>query len=177
MNSQKLERNIIAVLQEGQIKLGYESAKMKLYYPLVALNGLLGTDYDVDKMEQTLTGFCKTLEDRLGKIEISAAGERFCLTVPAEGADYIHGHMEHTEFLQEFIGAVRKHGCTIAEILSLFHRYSDRVHYEKLVDAEFDYLIYFEDGKPDDFRYCIQEEDCHLIYHRFTPEDYERVKP
>jgi hypothetical protein len=39
--------------------------------------------------------------------------------------------------------------------------------------GEFDYLVYFEDGVPDDYRYCITDEGCHLIYHRFTPEDYE----
>ena len=39
--------------------------------------------------------------------------------------------------------------------------------------GEFDYLLEFEDGKPDAFVYCITDEGCHLTYHRFTREDYE----
>lgn len=54
-----------------------------------------------------------------------------------------------------------------------FHKYSDHVHVEKVSHGEFDYLVYFEDGKPDSFRYCITDEGCHMIYHRFTVEDYE----
>lgn len=40
---------------------------------------------------------------------------------------------------------------------------------------EFDYLIYFADGKPDAYRYCIHFEDEHAIYHRFTAKEYEKM--
>ena len=37
----------------------------------------------------------------------------------------------------------------------------------------FDYLVYFEDGTPDSYRYCIKlDDDGDAVYHRFTPEDY-----
>ena len=37
---------------------------------------------------------------------------------------------------------------------------------------DFDYVVYFQDGMPDDYRYCIKFEGCCVIYHRFTPKDY-----
>ena len=43
----------------------------------------------------------------------------------------------------------------------------------RMHNGEFDWLISFEDGQPDAYRYCIADEGCHLTYHRFTKEDYE----
>lgn len=68
---------------------------------------------------------------------------------------------------------IEKHGCTLDDILEQFHKYSDKVRLEKMSCDDFDYLIYFEDGKPDSYRYCIKNERQHMIYHRFTVEDYE----
>ena len=39
-------------------------------------------------------------------------------------------------------------------------------------NGEFDYLVYFENGEPDSYRYCITVEADHIIYHRYTKEDY-----
>jgi len=38
---------------------------------------------------------------------------------------------------------------------------------------EFDYMICFENDPEDTYRYCFKDEGCHIIYHRFLPEDYE----
>ena len=32
-------------------------------------------------------------------------------------------------------------------------------------------VIYFENGE-DSYYYCFKDEGCHIIYHRFMPEDY-----
>ena len=37
---------------------------------------------------------------------------------------------------------------------------------------EFDLLLYFPDGKPDSYYYCLKQEGEHVLYHRFTREDY-----
>ena len=95
------------------------------------------------------------------------------IAIPPSGVDYVHEHTNGSEFISSFIETIGKHGCTIDELLQQFHRYSDHVHVERTTHGEFDYLVYFEDGVPDDYRYCITDEGCHLIYHRFTPEDYE----
>ena len=67
-------------------------------------------------------------------------------------------------------------GLTVSfdDILAVFHQFSDKVHCEKLEgNEEFDYLVYFEDGTPDSYRYCIKlDDDGDAVYHRFTPEDY-----
>ena len=48
-----------------------------------------------------------------------------------------------------------------------------KLNMEKTTGTGFDYLVYFEDGIPDDYRYCLSLEGEHMIYHKFTPEDYE----
>jgi hypothetical protein len=58
------------------------------------------------------------------------------------------------------------------DVFAVFRKYSDSVHIESVSHGEFDYLVYFEDGQPDSFRYCLTEEGEHVIYHRFTIEDY-----
>lgn len=172
MNYEKLEKNIIDVIKEEQVKLGYRSELVHLYYPLSSLNNFLQTDCGIEQMQQNLKKFCDFAEEKLGRIEISNKEERFCFAIPPEGIDYIHEHMEPKEFVRDFIHTIEKHGCTIEDIVEQFRNHSDCVHVEKVSHGEFDYLIYFEDGKPDDFRYCITDEGCHMIYHRFTPEDY-----
>ena len=49
----------------------------------------------------------------------------------------------------------------------------EKLNMEKTTGTGFDYLVYFEDGIPDDYRYCLSLEGEHMIYHKFTPEDYE----
>lgn len=173
MNYSRLENNIVDIIKEEQIKLGYRSESIRLYYPLSSLNRLIGCEYNCDQMSQQLLGFSDYVEERMGKIGISHTGERFCLIIPPKGMDYVHEHMDGTEFICDFIRTIEKHDCTIDDILQQFYKHSKHVHVEKVNYGEFDYLIYFEDGKPDDFRYCITDEGCHMIYHRFTVDDYK----
>lgn len=168
----RLEQNITDMIKEEQIKLGYRSETVRLYYPLGSLNHFLKADCTVEQMCQELSGFCEAVRGTLGKIEVTNRGERFCLAIPPKGTDYIHAHMGEREFLVDFIGAISRHGCTMDDIFRQFYRYSEHVHIEKTDGGEFDYMICFEDGVPDAFRYCIKQEGPHMIYHRFTAEDY-----
>ena len=59
--------------------------------------------------------------------------------------------MNNTEIIYDFVNTVSKHGVTIDEVLDQFYKHSDHVHVEKATHGEFDYLVYFEDGKPDEF--------------------------
>lgn len=173
MDYSKLENNIIDVIKEEQIKLGYRSETIRLYYPLTSLNRFLSADFDIAGMREALHGFSKAVEGRLGEIGVSNREERFCLKIPPQGVDYVHEHLDSTEFICDFIRTVEKHGCTIEDVLQQFYKHSEHVHVEKVNHGEFDYLVYFEDGKPDSFRYCITDEGCHVIYHRYTQEDYK----
>lgn len=173
MDYKRLEDNVINVIKEEQVKLGYREESIRLFYPLNSLNRFLKSECAVAEMKEALQGFVLYVQERLGEILISHKEDRFCLTIPPEGVRYVHDQMRNSEFIAALVELVRRHGCTIEEVLDLFYRYADQVHVEKVDHGEFDYLVYFEDGIPDDFRYCFTEEGPHLIYHRFTPEDYE----
>lgn len=173
MNFQKLEKNIMDMILEEQLKLGYRRETIRLYYPLLSLNRLLETDNDPEQMLKTLDSFSDYTEARLGRIQASHRNERFCLAVPAQGCKYVHTNMGDTSFIRDFIHTISRHGVTMKEVLQQFYNHSDNVHVEKLENGEFDYLVYFIDGIPDDFWYCLTEECHHIIYHRFTAEDYK----
>ncbi len=172
MNGYRLERNLIDMLKEEQAKLGYRSETVRLYYPLTSLNRLLQEKLDTAQMKEALKTFALSVEERLGKIEITNQKDRFCLCIPPKGVDYAHSLTDEKEFIHAFIRTIEKHGCGISDIVALFSQYSDSVHVEKTENGEFDYLIYFEDGVPDAYRYCLTDEGPHLMYHRFTAEDY-----
>jgi hypothetical protein len=168
----RLKENICEVITEEQIKLGYRKEVIRLYYPLKSLNRFLDADFSCDEMEQALKGFCAEMRDSLGKTESSHEGERFCFLFSPEVSEHIHTHRKPDGFLPDFIETVSRHGVSMEEVIALFRKYSDHVHVEKVNHGEFDYLVYFEDGKPDKFRYCLTDEGCHIIYHRFTEDDY-----
>lgn len=173
MQENRLERNIIDVLVEQQIKLGYRNETIRLYYPLLSLNRFLQVDVGVEEMEKQLSVFCQDVEERLGQIELSRKGERFCFCLPPKASEYAHSQMNNYAFLQDLVETVGYHGATLDDVLQVFHNHSSQVQVEPVEGEEFDYLVYFKDGKPDDYRYCISNHDLHVIYHRFTPEDYD----
>ncbi len=175
MDFSRLENNIIDILTEEQIKLGYRSESVRLYYPMASLNTFFSASFTIEEMQQALQAFSAFVRDRLGDLGIANNGQRFCITIPPQGADYVHAHLDNSSFICDFIRTIERHGCTIDEVIRQFYKHSDEVHVEKAEHGEFDYLIYFTKGQPDDFRYCITEEGRHLTYHRFTPEDYNAL--
>jgi hypothetical protein len=168
----RLEENICDVVKEQQIKLGYMREVIRLYYPLQTLNSFLKTDLGKEDMHNALLEFSGEVSGRLGKIEVSNNGERFCLCLPEEASEYVHENIPQEDFICELIETVSRHGILIEDVIAVFRKYSDRVHVEKMEDEDFDYLVYFEDGKPDAFRYCLTKEGEHVIYHRYTEEDF-----
>lgn len=168
-----LASNIFDVIKEEQIKLGYRKEKIGLYYPLSSLNILLGTQIDCAKMHDNLKEYFAERKDIFGEVEVTYKEERFCIALPEQVSEYVYMHTEKEGFLYDFIDVISKHGATIEEVLHIFEKYSDDVYFKKVSDDDFDYLIYFVDGNPDSYRYCLTEEGHHLIYHRYTKEDYE----
>lgn len=172
----QLEENIIDMIKEEQIKLGYRSETIRLYYPLESLNKFLGEECDAEQMKERLTEFSEIEQEKFGAVAVSGKGKRFCLTIPPQGVDYVHDHVEDSEFLIDFIRTIEKHDCSLEDVIKVFSKYSSGVHVEEMNHSEFDYLIYFEDGNPDNYRYCLTFEGCHATYHRFTVFDYEDFK-
>jgi len=168
-----LENNITDVIKEEQIKLGYRSETIRLYYPMESINLLLGGNYLIKELPAVLDQFIKHVNTRLGKVAYSNKDSRFCFIIPSSGVEYVHEKLEDNPFLQEFIDQIGTHNCTLDDILLIFHRYSDEVICKKMNSEEFDYLIYFVNGKPDAYKYCLKFEHNHAIYHRFTKGDYD----
>lgn len=196
-----LERSLIDVIKEEQAKLGYYREDIRLYYPLSSLNHFLGTDVNADKMQKILEGTGENIDetrnivegkeagsataepivagmnarlsDKLGMVEVSHRGDRFCFHILPEGVEYVHENTKENEFIRELVNLVAKHGCTIDQIYELFTAHSDRVGREKMDNGEFDERIWFQDDADDSYYYCFKQEGGHMIYHRFLPEDYE----
>ncbi|MEY8355878.1 DUF3877 family protein [Lachnospiraceae bacterium 54-53] len=169
----ELEKNIIDVIKEEQIKIGYRTESIRLYYPIESICNLLGASYTVPELSEVLNQFCAFVTERLGNVEHSNTGSRFCFIIPPKGVDYVHESIEDNRFLREFIEKISSYDCSLEDLLGIFHRHSNNVICKKMNNGEFDYLIYFADGEPDAYRYCLKIENCHTIYHRFTKADYE----
>ncbi|HHV09042.1 MAG TPA: DUF3877 family protein [Clostridiales bacterium] len=169
---QALEKNMVDIIVEQQIKLGYRSETIRLYYPAESINRILGTKLSTAGLQTVLDQFCKYVEPRLGGVGHTHKDSRFCILVPPGGVDFVFREVQDRDFLTEFIDKIRQHDCSLEDLLGVFRHYSSKVVCEEMPGEEFDYLVYFEDGKPDAYRYCIKFEGCHATYHRFTKEDY-----
>lgn len=168
-----LQQNIIDSIEEQQLKLGYLKETVRLYYPLASLNRFLQTEASVKEMIERMQEFSRWSLEELGGVEVTNRGERFCVAVPPEGAERIHSHLQADGFLADLIETVREHGNTWEDVLGVFQKHSDCVRVQEMDNGEFHYLVYFEDGKPDDYRYCVAVEGHHVTYHRYIPADYE----
>ena len=174
-NFDALLDNLADTVREFQIKLGSAREAVGVYYPPESLNRLLGTALDEAGLATLLADFAAYAGERLGPVAVSAEAGRFCLRVSEEGAARASQTVTDSGFLRAFIEAVSAPGPSIESLLAVFRRYSDQVVCRELKNGEFDYLVYFEDGKPDDYRYCIEFEGPMAVYHRFTPADYEAL--
>ena len=123
--------------------------------------------------EPIVAGMNARLSDKLGMVEVSHKGDRFCFHILPGGVEYVHENTKENEFIRELVNLVAKHGCTIDQIYELFTAHSDRVGREKMDNGEFDERIWFQDDADDPYYYCFKQEGGHMIYHRFLPEDYE----
>ncbi len=170
---ESLKQNIIDSIEEQQLKLGYLRETVRLYYPLSSLNRFLKIDATIAEMTNLLQEFSIWCTDVLGGVGVTNKEERFCIAVPPAGADYVHEYICTNGFLSELIEAMRIHGTTWEDVFRIFKKHSDSVYVEEMHNAEFQYLVYFKDGIPDDYRYCIAVEANHVTYHRYTPADYE----
>ena len=174
VNYDKLRDNLIYTIKESQIKIGYTPNAVRLNYPVDSLNRLLGTNCSTAEMREVLEGFCVYAADTLGKISVGMFEGRFCITVPAEGVAFVHENVRDSGFLTELIGLFREHhhSMTMEDILRVFRKYSDAVVCRESDNDEFNYVVYFENGEPDDFVYCIELLFGHASDHRLTKEDF-----
>lgn len=180
MDFSRLERNLIDNIREAQLKLGYENRPMSLNYMLTSLNHLLGADCGYEDMPAILEEFTEYSAPRLGKLSFRLIKDGYCITIPADGTAYVNDSSSGSEFIAALINAVRGHVDSIEQIVELFRKYSDAVTVKDGNGEDFDKLVYFSNGVPDEYYYCLTEEPCmgggcHVIYHRFIREDFEEL--
>ena len=177
MEHTRLERNLTDNIYEAQLKLGYDGRPMSLNYTHSSLRHLAGEDWSDELWEE----FCEAVRPRLGELGIRPVSGGYCITVPAEGTAYVHGSAPADGgFIAELIEKVRSHGISAGDVTDLFRKYSDKVEVRELNGEEADYAVWFTDGVPDGYVYCLTEEPCmgggcHVTYHRFIPEDFEEL--
>ena len=158
MNYTKLTNNLIDLVKEEQAKLGYRKEAIRLYYPLSSLQHILGTTDSAEQLTEKLQKEADFAKDSLG--------------IPAVGSEWVHDHMQPAEFIVSLVDLVGRHGCTMEDIFALFHAQDQPVEIQEIKNGEFDYRIRFLEG-DDPYYYCFKDEEIHIIYHRFLPEDYE----
>ena len=159
----RLEKNLIDIIKEEQAKLGFRKEAIRLYYPLSSLNHFF---------EAEDSGFPASLTKKLGNVTVTAKKDRFCFHIPEDGSVYVHEHTDANEFIRSLVELLQEHGCTMEDIFTLFKSVSKNVVCEEMNHDEFDWLVRFTDNQNDPYYYCFKDEGCHIIYHRFLPEDY-----
>ena len=171
MNYTRFENNLISVIKEAQIKLGYDKMPISINYIKPTLKHLFG-ECDENDIVKYLTEFSNISKDKFGKIDIISIDNGYRITISAQGNEYVNILIKDNEFLVEFIKTIRSLDCTIDKVVDVFKKYSDNVVVKQVNNDDFDYLIYFENGDIDDFWYCIDTDDLGTTYHRFIKEDY-----
>lgn len=181
----RLAKSLIDIVKEQQAKLGYRKEIVRLYYPLSTLRHFFecaGADNKIatgviseQQMLEILAqeNLPRQLTDTIGEIKVTAKNERFCIEIPPKGSEYVHENTADNEFISELIALVGTHGCTMEQITELFYKYSDDIEKKEMQNGEFDCYIRFLNNPDDTYYYCFHDEGCHIIYHRFLPQDYE----
>lgn len=176
MNYRALEENITGAVRESITKLGFAPLPLTLYFPYEALCGILEEDPGRDMMLQVLGLFGRFVSERLGDVSAALSKDgRYALTIPAEGVRYVHENVEPESFTECLVKLMQEEDADIMEIASLFRSHGDAV-IQRSDCEDFDYVLYFRDGKPDDYRYCFHNEMGKMIYHRFTPKEFSRFE-
>ena len=168
-----LEQNLSGVIAEMALKLGLTGVPLSLNYPCASLGRMLGVADDPQALQPALDAFFAARKDLFGAAEAVPHEDGFCLTIPAEGVARVMSQAPAAAFLRDLIHTAQTPGATADDLLAAFRRHSDRVHVEPVDNDEFDLLVYFEDGVPDGFRYCIDRHDGFVSSHRLSKEDYE----
>lgn len=181
MDKIKFQENLIDQIKEAQLKLGFAKETIRLYYPAASLCRLLNLECKSgEELVEELENGNEFKETPLGEIKFSlCGGERIEVQIPAEGAVYVNENIPDPPFLVRIIDLFghRHHSSeeelTIEDICECFKSFNDNYVCEKMeTETDFDYVLYFPDEQPDAWYYCIKFEMNHVIYHRFTKEDY-----
>ena len=113
------------------------------------------------------------------KVVSQFAGGRLCVHISVETQHrLVLVRTSQTVFLANLVITIQtgltslNHiGTTLDEVKELFRSQTSECAMEPMDNGEFDLMIRFVDSE-DPYYYCFKDEGCHIIYHRFLPEDY-----
>lgn len=168
----RLEESLTDLVAEEQAKLGYRKEEIRLYYPLSTLNHFFEAHFTAEEMQEALSGFSDASCERMGKTTVTHKAERFCFHLSPEASEYVHEQKARNEFIEQLVALLGRHDTTLEQVTAFFKSWDETCEAEPVNNGEFDILIKFH-GRDDRYYYCFKDEGCHIIYHRFLPEDYE----
>lgn len=173
----RLRDYLCDMILEEQLKLGYERETIRFYSPCASIGHILELkERNCEAVMQALASFTSYVADTLGEIRISrCSGERICFLIPAQGATYVHEHWNENPFLEELIQCFCRHGITLSDVQDVFTKFSGQVTCIHIGSDDFDDVLFFENGVPDAYRYCVKFDAGHAFYHRFLKEDFEEL--
>lgn len=176
MDKDRLITIVVEQLKEAQLKLGFVKAEIRLYFPAASLGRVLhhqsSNGKELMMALEREPGFTDT---ELGTLRFSLCrDDRIEVCIPPEGASYVNT-LPDPPFLAGLIKLFQtNHYLTIEDICAYFASFNPLYVCQKIEQGrDFDYVLYYPDGQPDAWYYCIRTEMEHTIYHRFTKEDYE----
>ncbi|MFR4240611.1 MAG: DUF3877 family protein [Butyricicoccus sp.] len=103
VNYKRLEKSLTDVIQEAQLKIGYDHHPITLYYPTESVARLLGTpEEDADSTERALASLSAHTADTLGEIQVTRDDKRFCFHISAEGTQYVQNSCRIPRFCVHF---------------------------------------------------------------------------
>lgn len=176
MDTERFMTNIVEQIKEAQLKLGFADEIIRLYFPAASLGRLLKRqDSSGKELLAALEKESGFIDTKLGTVRFSLCkDDRIEVCIPPEGAAYVNT-LPDPPFLAGLITMFQTNHClTIEEICAYFAGFNPLYVCRKMEEgADFDYVLYFPDGQPDAWYYCIRAELGHTIYHRFIKEDYE----
>ena len=169
--------NIADQVKESQLKLGFADETIRLYYlasSMALLCGRSTDDADAAELAGTLASHPGLQGTPLGALGFEAvAGNRVCVTVPPEGARWVHEQLPDPPFLAAIVDLFGHGGpCPREDVEALFARFGSFIVRDMPADAGFDYTARFADPGVDPYLYCFKDEMGHTIYHRFTEGDF-----
>lgn len=173
-----LEQHITDTLKEWQLKLGNMNSELRLYYPYDSICGFLQVEESVpEALTERILDYLKEKAPYLGEIRVTFSKQRFCLTIPKEGCEYVNTHGETSAFLQELLAALKTQ--EMEEIRAVFLRYAELGEGQVLEQQDAEdggRIFYFDKESIDPYVYCFEEDAFGITYHRFTRMDYEKLK-
>ena len=79
---------------------------------------------------------------------------------------------DREKFIKKLVELMMNHGIKKEDILAIFQKEAKDIRVGDMHNGEFDFWVRFPEENEDEYYYCFKDEGCHMIYHRFLPEDY-----